>query len=93
MMPKAKVDTILFNLKNFKKMQTKKMSLANIQGKLGRAEMKNIIAGGCGLSNCKCYSPGSYCPSGQIATYACPYGGGAGFPGTNNNGITCCNFY
>jgi len=26
-------------------MQTKKMSLANIQGKLSRAEMKNIMAG------------------------------------------------
>lgn len=39
-------------------MQTKKMSLANIQGKLSRAEMKNIMAGspispaqpGCGTS-------------------------------------------
>lgn len=35
-------------------MQTKKMSLANIQGKLSRAEMKNIMAGS-----------GS-CPSGQF---------------------------
>lgn len=26
-------------------MKTKKMSLANIQGKLSRAEMKNIMAG------------------------------------------------
>ena len=26
-------------------MQTKKMSLANIKGKLSRAEMKNIMAG------------------------------------------------
>lgn len=26
-------------------METKKMSLANIQGKLNRAEMKNILAG------------------------------------------------
>ncbi len=26
-------------------MQTKKMSLANVQGKLSRAEMKNIMAG------------------------------------------------
>ena len=30
---------------NFKKMQTKKMSLANIKGKLSRAEMKNIMEG------------------------------------------------
>jgi len=35
-------------------MQTKKMSLANIQGKLSRAEMKNIMAGS--GSSCTCYS-------------------------------------
>ena len=41
-------------------MQTKKMSLANIHGKLSRVEMKQIMAGsaGCGLT----------CPSG-IALY------------------------
>lgn len=32
-------------------MKTKKMSLANIQGKLSRAEMKNIMAGS-GSDNC-----------------------------------------
>lgn len=32
-------------------MQTKKMSLASIQGKLSRAEMKNIMAGS--SANCK----------------------------------------
>lgn len=31
-------------------MQTKKMSLANIQGKLSRTEMKNIMAGSGGCS-------------------------------------------
>jgi hypothetical protein len=41
---KAKATTILINFK-FKKMQTQKMSLANMQGKLSRAEMKNIMAG------------------------------------------------
>jgi hypothetical protein len=42
-MLKAKVQTILLIQK------TTKMSLANIQGKLSRAEMKNIMAGsGCG---------------------------------------------
>lgn len=35
-------------------MQTKKMSFANIQGKLSRTEMKNIMAGsGTGCTKCK----------------------------------------
>ncbi len=34
-------------------METKKMSLANIQGKLTRAEMKNIMAGNAGFEGCK----------------------------------------
>jgi len=33
-------------------MQTKKMSLANIQGKLSRTEMKNIMAGSGGGQGC-----------------------------------------
>ena len=33
-------------------MQTKKMSLANIQGKLSRTEMKKIMAGSGSGSNC-----------------------------------------
>ena len=37
------------NLK-FKKMQTKKMSLSNMEGKLSRTEMKNIMAGSAGCS-------------------------------------------
>ena len=42
-------------------MQKQKINLANIKGKLSRAEMKNIMAGGkqqldCGLQNCGgCY--------------------------------------
>jgi hypothetical protein len=48
-------------------MQTQKMSLANIKGKLNRAEMKNIMAGsggaycipeygyGCGPQNICCF--------------------------------------
>ena len=39
-------------------MQTKKMSLANIQGKLSRTEMKNIMAGSGGYS---CTSPEAPC--------------------------------
>lgn len=58
-------------------MKTKKMSLANIQGKLSRTEMKNIMAGsgsGCGGScdygstkgTCKVASNGGcYCSSGM----------------------------
>ena len=53
-------------------MKTKKMSLANIQGKLSRAEMKKIMAGSGGAcpytacdlncnsqNNCKCYGGGT----------------------------------
>ena len=32
-------------------MKTQKMSLVNIKGKLSKAEMKNIMAGECDLSN------------------------------------------
>jgi hypothetical protein len=44
LMLKAKGEQLLLTLK-FKKMQTQKMSLANIQGKLSRDEMKKIMAG------------------------------------------------
>ncbi len=40
-------------------MQTKKMNLANIQGKLSRSEMKNIMAGsggGCDKPTCEAKS-------------------------------------
>ncbi len=33
-------------------METKKISLANLQGKLSRAEMKNIMAGSGGAVDC-----------------------------------------
>jgi hypothetical protein len=36
---------LLLNKKTSKQMETKKMSLANVQGKLSRAEMKNVMAG------------------------------------------------
>lgn len=61
-------------------MQTKKMSLANIQGKLSRAEMKNIMAGSTlcyactGDASC---SPGHICRNSPscIEKYVCalPY--------------------
>ncbi|MEJ7678507.1 MAG: hypothetical protein WKG06_11740 [Segetibacter sp.] len=40
-------------------MKTQKMSLANIQGKLSRAEMKNIMAGSGSGGNCYTLSTGS----------------------------------
>ena len=51
LMLKAKATTIFLILK-FKTMQTQKMSLANIKGKLSRAEMKNIMAGSGGGMIC-----------------------------------------
>ncbi|GAB2827983.1 hypothetical protein GCM10027043_32010 [Ferruginibacter profundus] len=48
-------------------MQTKKMSLANIQGKLSRTEMKNIMAGSLSSNYCNdtnywwCYYEGQSC--------------------------------
>ena len=53
-MLKAKA-TILVTLK-IKKMETKKMSLTTIQGKLSRTEMKNIMAGLSGGAICNCNS-------------------------------------
>ncbi len=39
-------------------MKTKKMSIANIRGKLSRSEMKNIMAGsGSDPEICECNSP------------------------------------
>lgn len=49
-------------------MQTKKMSLANIQGKLNRTEMKKIMAGSgtlCGNYNDPCYTLATW------GTYSC----------------------
>ncbi len=49
-MPKAKATNHFFKTLNAKTMQTKKMSLDAMQGKLSRAEMKKIM-GGCGTEN------------------------------------------
>lgn len=53
-------------------MKTTKMNLANLQGKLSRAEMKNIMAGytappQCGLYRCF----GTGCPDGCHCPIAC----------------------
>lgn len=55
-----------------------KMSLANIEGKLTRNEMKNIMAGsgykccvGSNCSSCRDYTPGQgipYCSTGTVTT-------------------------
>ena len=53
-------------------MKTQKMSLANIQGKLSRAEMKNIMAGSgskCSYSGCTVYD--SY--TGKTYAGSCGY--------------------
>ncbi len=59
-------------------MQTKKMSLANIEGKLSRVEMKNIMAGsgsgGCCASDSNCGGNAPYCNK----QYSCDCGHGQG---------------
>jgi len=61
-------------------MQTTKLSLANIQGKLSRAEMKNIMAGsgkslGCGCeSDADCSAGASIC-SNSLTCYGCDRSG------------------
>jgi hypothetical protein len=54
----GQMEFIYLILKNKQKMKTQKMSLARIQGKLSRAEMKDIMAGS-GIPSCGCttFSP------------------------------------
>jgi len=49
-------------------MQTTKMSLANIQGKLSRAEMKNIMAGSGEGVHCECNNDKF---AGMVSCYSC----------------------
>jgi hypothetical protein len=66
-------------------MKTVKMSLATIQGKLSRAEMKNIMAGSgtcptigkCGGSCSTELGGGGVCVSGPAPTYDCNCNTGA----------------
>lgn len=44
-------------------METTKMSLANMQGKLSRAEMKNVMAGSVGSCTVKCVNERFTCSS------------------------------
>lgn len=64
-------------------MQTQKMSLANIKGKLSRAEMKNIMAGSGSSGQC-----GSSC-SGSCKIKGGPCDGVTGVCGSNSNGCFC----
>lgn len=49
-------------------MQTQKMNLANIKGKLSRAEMKNIMAGSGGGG---CRADGEYCDGAAVPPQCC----------------------
>ena len=64
-------------------METKKMNLANIQGKLSRAEMKNIMAGSGG--GC---TTDSFCNSYQSACWKAGYSGLARYLG--GGWYSCC---
>ena len=83
-MLKAKVQIILFNFK-LQKMKTTKMSLANIQGKLSRSEMKNIMAG----SGSGCYT-GDDCSLKQSACVFAGLSGKARSTGAGAYNWKCC---
>jgi hypothetical protein len=71
-------------------MQTKKMNLANMKGKLNRAEMKNIMAGSYGSPSCgELCSSDSHCSTNQSCSKCLsglgPNGGcGCGNPGVED---------
>ncbi len=74
---KGKQFSLIFKTK---KMQTKKMNLANIQGKLSRTEMKNIMAGKA-IGVPKCDTCGHYLPLCCYTTVDCCI----------NSSGACCN--
>jgi len=62
-------------------MQTKKLSLANIQGKLSRDEMKSIMAGKAAPGiDCDCNSKDD-CTYNELCIAGCSGGTGAGYCG------------
>ena len=65
-------------------MGTQKMSLANIQGKLSRAEMKDIMAGS--GTACSCHA--HYNSNGSLHSYGWNLCGGDANPA----GTTCRNY-
>ncbi len=66
-------------------MQTQKMSLANIKGKLSRAEMKNIMAGSGTSCTQDSDCPGKYIDCGGSRYWA----GGHCAGGTCSNSVVC----
>jgi hypothetical protein len=66
-------------------MKTTKMSLANIQGKLSRTEMKNIMAGSGRCDSCW-GSGGTLAHSNSNGTY------GAGMCPSSTGGTSCHNY-
>ena len=80
-MLKTKAETILL-ISKLKKMGIQKMSLANIKGKLSRAEMKNIMAG----SGCYPNNQGD-CNLNQAA---CVFAGKSGKARDCGSSFCCC---
>lgn len=63
-------------------MKNEKMSLANIQGKLSRDEMKNIMAGTApGGTACNCNSKDDCTTWNELCIAGCTGGTGAGYCG------------
>ncbi len=72
---------ILVTLK-IKKIETKKMSLANMQGKLSRTEMKNIMAGLSGGAICTCNSADQCTATNELCMNSGCDKGTSGYQGT-----------
>ena len=64
-------------------MEKTKLSLANVQGKLSRAEMKNVMAGSGDASGCGTVSN---CSTGKVCTLT---GGGNGRCGIHTHESKC----
>jgi len=62
-------------------MKTTKLSLANVQGKLSRSEMKNIMAGKNALPTCNCNSSDDCTTWNESCMASCEGGTGAGHCG------------
>jgi len=73
-------------------MQTNKMSLANIQGKLSRTEMKNIMAGS-GATGCKKGDSEYHCTvgTGYPNAYICQSPASSGGCGSASNCRSYCS--
>jgi len=70
-------------------MQTTKISLANIQGKLSRAEMKHIMAGRSGT--CAAYMPTGGASGGPVVTYNISSADAQSYASSFAGGRWCCD--